>query len=101
MTEIRHQVLAHCDMIRVELRRNEFLDIDLAQRLADAILLLLNDYATYSEEHQLLIAGAARYFIHAEDADPDVTSILGFDDDVAVLNYVLALIGRQELRLDN
>ena len=35
----------------------------------------------------------------ADDAEPDTLSLLGFDDDVAVLNYVLDQVGATELKI--
>lgn len=38
--------------------------------------------------------------IEANDVDPDTGSLLGFDDDVIVLNFVLDKIGRSDLRVE-
>lgn len=94
------EIVDHVDEIRRALRHNEFLDIDTAERLASTLQLLLAEYFLFAEKEQKLIAGAARYFVHAADADPDTGSVLGLDDDTAVLNYVVEAIGRPELRVE-
>ena len=92
-------IAEHVEEIKQALQHNEFLDIDLAGRLANTLLLLLGDLDNYSDHRRNLIAGAARYFIHPRDADPDTGSVLGLDDDVTVLNYVLDAVGKPELKV--
>jgi hypothetical protein len=46
-----------------------------------------------------LIVGASRYFIRNHDVQDDTKSLLGFDDDTAVLNYVLVELGHGEMRI--
>ncbi len=98
--ELQAQVLAHVTHIRDQLRTNEFLDIDLAERLADKLVQLLQGLAAYSQEDQRLIVGAARYFVSDDDAEPDTQSILGLDDDLAVFNYVVTQLGQPDLRIE-
>ncbi|MFQ5434135.1 MAG: hypothetical protein ACE5FD_04595, partial [Anaerolineae bacterium] len=78
----------------------EFLDIDTAKRLAAVLITLLDEYSTFSPSHRALIIGAVRYFLQDRDAEPDTTSLLGFDDDTIVLNHVLAAIGLSERKVD-
>ena len=42
---------------------------------------------------------AARYFVRELDVDPDTTSLLGLEDDAAVINFVLDAIGQPELKV--
>ena len=94
LSELKAEISDHVEEIKQALKHNEFLDIDTAERLANTLLILLNEYNQYPEQQQTLIAGAARYFVHPLDADPDTGSVLGLDDDTAVLNYVLDTIGK-------
>jgi len=80
------------------LARNEFTDIEMAHKIAALLSLLLEEYPTAPDTHRALIVGAARYFVLATDAEPDL-SLLGFEDDALVLNYVLEQIGHPELRI--
>ena len=58
---------------------------------------LLDNYASCAEPQRRLIVGAARYFAQSEDVEADTASVMGFDDDMEVLNYVLLAIGRADL----
>lgn len=46
------------------------------------------------EEHRRLIQAAVLYFVNVEDSDTDVESLIGFDDDAAVVEAVAVAIGR-------
>jgi hypothetical protein len=84
---------------KIALQQNEFLDIRLAQEIASRLRHILDDYGRFSVDHQALIVGAVRYFVKDDDAEHDLHSILGLDDDTAVLNYLLDTIGQPELKL--
>ena len=81
------------------LRVNEFLDISTLEKIANTLKVLLEDIQKYPAEKQKLIIGAAHYFIKDDDVYADFESLLGFDDDIAVLNYVLMKIDREDLRI--
>ncbi len=98
--QLEKQVRLYVGEIRQALAQNEFLDVATVERMADVLAGLLNEYETYSEMHRALIVGAARYFAKSDDAEPDTVSLLGFDDDVAVLNYVLEAVGLAELKIE-
>ncbi len=100
LSQLRERVHLHVQETRQALARNEFLDIEMVERAADILDTLLDRYKTYSEPHRALIVGAARYFTEMDDADPDTKSLLGFDDDVAVLNFVLDTIGMGALKIE-
>lgn len=86
------QVDAYLETVRAALPDNEFIDIDLATRIADACKDLLALYPKLSEKDRASVVGAARYFIEQHDADDDLESVLGFEDDMEVVNFVIALI---------
>ncbi len=97
--QLEEQVRLYVGEIQQALEQNEFLDVAMAERMADVLAGLLGEYETYSEMHRALIVGAAHYFAKSDDAEPDTVSLLGFDDDVAVLNYVLEVVGSGELKI--
>ena len=98
--ELKREVKAYLSKFEGALAYNEFLDIDTAKKLARVFDILLSQYEGYSEREKSLVFGAAQYFIHDLDAQPDTQSILGLDDDVQVLNFVLDEIGRPDLKVD-
>jgi len=93
------QIHAHIQQIHLALESNEFLDINAAQQGADLLIDLVNHLDDYSAEKQGFIIGAARYFILDEDNEPDTKSLLGFDDDIKVLNFVLRKLGKSTLEV--
>ena len=94
--DIHHQV-TH---IQQALAYNEFIDVDTARRVAKILMTLLEDYTHFNFKQRALINGAARYFSTELDAKPDTGSILGLDDDVLVLNFVLDQIGLSDKKVD-
>jgi hypothetical protein len=78
---IERQVHQHVEKIRQALSQNEFLDVETVERMADVLTGLLDRYETYSESHKALIVEAVRYFVKADDAEPDTVSLLGFDSE--------------------
>jgi uncharacterized membrane protein YkvA (DUF1232 family) len=89
----------HLSRVQKALKHNEFLDVSTAERIAEIVKKLLGDIEKYPQNKRKLIVGAARYFVKSDDAQADLNSLLGFDDDVAVLNYVLIELGHTEMRI--
>ena len=98
--ELAERVLAHLETLRQVGLVNKTLDETTAQALTDRLAGLLAEFERLPEDHQLLVVGAARYFTRSRDIQPDFSSTAGFEDDVAVLNFVLQQIGRGNLRLE-
>ncbi len=92
-------VKQHVSQVRIALVANEFLDVALAERIAKLLMDLLGRIESYPAPKQRLIVGASRYFVRSNDAQADLSSLLGFDDDAAVLNYVLVELGHGNLRI--
>ena len=91
-------VSSHLNTINKAFKKNEFLDVSTAKKISEKLIQLLRDIDSCPIEHQKSIVGASRYFVEDVDTEPDTTSIIGFDDDLAVLNYVLKTIGQSELK---
>jgi hypothetical protein len=78
-------------------------DVDptLANALSEASLRLLGTLSeTSPESTRRLVQAAVRYFVIEEDADSDLDSILGLDDDAEVLNAVLRKLGHDSWVVD-
>lgn len=72
-------------------------DPTLAKALAEASLRLLGTLNESSPENtRRLVQAAVRYFIIEDDADSDLDSILGLDDDAEVMNAVLKKLGHDK-----
>lgn len=96
---LKAAVAEHTLQVRLAMQRNEFLDLAAAEALAHGLNALFDQYLDSPPTHQALIVGAARYFVRRDDAEGDLISVLGFDDDTTVFNYVAGAIGRPELKV--
>ena len=96
--ELRRQLSAHRRLILEATQSGEFVDLGLAEHVAEACVGLLDGLTEDTPEQQRrLVQLAVRYFVRADDAEGDLTSVSGFDDDAAVLNAVARQLGREEL----
>ena len=98
--ELRRELQAYLKKLEGALAQNEFLDIDTAKQMVGVFNILLDQFDAFSKKGKALIFGAVQYFVQDRDAQPDTKSVLGLDDDVFVLNYVLDEIGRPELQVE-
>lgn len=74
-------------------------DVETAERMATVFGQLLSHGADYAADERALLRGAIEYFLMTDDADGDLEDVLGFDDDVRVLNSVLGRIDRADLMI--
>lgn len=100
LIELSSQITTHLQKVKEALQHNEFIDLSLATQIATVLIQLLKEISKYPNTKRGLITGAVRYFTRGQDVQADFTSILGFDDDAAVLNYVLTEIGRSDLKVE-
>ena len=98
--DLRRELQAYLKKLKGALAHNEFLDIDTAKQMVGVFNNLLDQFDTFSIKEKALIFGAVQYFVQDRDAQPDTKSVMGLDDDVYVLNYVLVEIGRPELKVE-
>jgi hypothetical protein len=95
--QLKAAVAAHLEEVHRAVKPEAFLDLGLAVRMAAILDELLDHYASYAEPQQKLMVGAARYFAQTTDVEADTASVMGFDDDMEVLNHVLLALGRPDL----
>jgi hypothetical protein len=86
-------------VVRVEKAAGEssVTDVETARKLAHALQQLIAGAEGYSDDQRALVRGASEYFMLTGDDQDDLEDILGFDDDVRVLNVVAELLGRSDL----
>ena len=81
-------------------RGDDDVDLTLARGIGEALQRLLAATTDASPEaDRRLLQAAIRYFVIEDDANADQQSLVGFDDDAAVVNAVLARLGRQAWRV--
>jgi uncharacterized membrane protein YkvA (DUF1232 family) len=77
--------------------KSEAIDLSLALRIAQRLRAVLQSWETYPAPHQAAIQAAIAYYALNEDGHSDLQTLAGFEDDAAVVNAVLAYIGRRDL----
>ena len=75
-------------------------DVEMAERIASCFEQLLLSASGFAPDERALIRGAVEYFLLSDDADGDIENVVGFDDDVRVLNSVLKRVERPDLIID-
>jgi uncharacterized membrane protein YkvA (DUF1232 family) len=97
VTELTKQVR---DYLRTLARRSDWHDENIDPKLARALVdtalkLLATVQADTAEPTRCLVQAAVRYLVIEDDAQSDLGSILGLDDDAEVMNAVLRHLGRE------
>ncbi len=91
-------VRSHLVALREAEAAEEMMDSRLGKELAEASEQLLHRFADETnEDARLLIQAAVRYFVLNEDAEGDMDSLVGFDDDAEVFNVVVEELGHGDL----
>jgi hypothetical protein len=81
-------------------RQRADLDVHLAEMILRTCRTLLeDDWGNLDSTQQSLVRLACVYYLDSDDADGDLESPFGFEDDALILNLVLDFIGRTELRV--
>jgi len=83
----------YLEQVRDCLGENEFLDINLAERLVATCRNLISACNQQDAEQVALVVAGIRYFLDPDDAEADCESVLGFDDDAQVVNWVIQATG--------
>jgi uncharacterized membrane protein YkvA (DUF1232 family) len=94
--EIRERLKTYLDFVARVAQVNPTVDESLGGRISETLEQLLK--LTPPEKFKYVQA-AARYFIEDEDAEADLVSAGGFDDDILVVNAVCHHLGHDELQL--
>ena len=98
--ELRGAVETHLEAVRIAAAGTPIIDLDLAERVGAACLMLLKDYRGASRARRRWIQIACRYFAQVHDGEDDFTSVIGFDDDADVVNHALEHLGRGDLHIE-
>ena len=105
--EVKEETLAdlllranqHVEQARQAHSRNPYINARMAEAIGKTIEAIATNWDSLLPDSQYWFRGAIQYFIHSDDSEPDFASIIGFDDDVEVLNSCLQLAGKRELCL--
>ena len=92
-SELRVLIDRYLAELRSALAANEFVDLATALAVADRCMVLLDFAAEKSPKERHLAATAVEYFLAEDDGEHDTDSIIGFDDDLAVVHAVASALG--------
>ena len=97
------RIAEYLDSVEARAKDNVMTDTETAVRVANALTELVQ---TDCENPQLtapgraLLRGAIEYFVLTGDNQDDLGELLGFDDDVRVVNAVSQVLHRPDLHID-
>jgi hypothetical protein len=96
---LRGRIAVHLDSLEEQSFSHEFLDLELARVLTDGLTELIDGASGYDAEERSLVRGAVDYYVLPTDAENDVTSPIGLEDDARVFNAVCRALGRSTLEI--
>jgi hypothetical protein len=100
LRQLQADIETHLDVLDGQRHRNEFIDVELARDVAKALVALTADADRLTDGQRALLRGAIDYFLLTDDADDDLTSPIGLEDDARVVNHVCDQLGRTDVTVD-
>lgn len=98
---LRMEVRAWQSRMHTILEDHELVDVELGDKLARTCLRLLQWLGPEpAAEHHRLVHLACRYLACDDDGESDFDSVLGLDDDAAVINAVVEVLGKPQWRVE-
>lgn len=94
---LRSDLEHHLEVIDTRSFDFELLDVDLARRITHAFIELIDGAERFDADQRALLYAGIDYYVLTDDAENDLTSPIGLEDDAAVLNVVCARLGREDL----
>ncbi|SDE49842.1 hypothetical protein SAMN04488504_107299 [Myxococcus virescens] len=89
VAELASAIAAHLEAVDEAQRSNEFIDLEKARSLAQLARQLTERLETLPPQRRIIAAAAILYFVTPDDAEDDLASSVGFDDDTEVLQSAL------------
>ena len=78
-------------------KNNPVVDFETAQKLSAAFAALETLWSDLEDDAKICLKAAMYYYALDEDDEPDLESMLGFDDDVAIANACFRAAGLNSL----
>ena len=91
--QLQQAIQRHLEAVKAGQQDNEFIDIDRAHVLAESAGKLIRALDSLSPQGRIVAAAAVLYFVTPNDAEDDLSSSVGFDDDAEVLESALTRLG--------
>lgn len=93
---LRQALADHLKVVEARAAEREHVELALAGDLVASFTALIEGGGLDDEQRALLV-GAIDYFLEARDAEDDLTSPIGFEDDAYIANTAFERLGRTDL----
>lgn len=98
LSQLRPRLIEH--LAKVQAVDYEFAQVELAECLATNLAAAIDDADDLDDDARATLGAAIAYFVSSKDAESDLRSPIGLEDDAFVVNEAFALIGRSDLAID-
>lgn len=96
--QLRPRITEH--LAQVQAVDYEFAQVELAERIATNLGDAIDGAEGLTDDARATIGAAVAYFVSSKDAESDLRSPIGLEDDAFVVNEAFQLIGRDDLAID-
>lgn len=90
----------YVELAKQSLSKNEFIDIESAEKLAEISHFLISRFDKFTKEQKSLAVASIYYFVESDDDEHDFDSMFGFEDDVEVMNRILDKLELSEKKIE-
>ena len=90
----------YVSLAKKSLSKNEFIDIESAEKLAETSHFLISRFDKFTIEQKSLAVASIYYFVESDDDEHDFDSMFGFEDDVDVMNRILEILELSEKKIE-
>ena len=90
----------YVNFAKQSLSKNEFIDIESAEKLAETSHFLISQFDNFTEEQKSLAVASIYYFVETDDNEHDFDSMFGFEDDIEVMNRILEKLELTEKKIE-
>jgi len=90
----------YVSLAKKSLSKNEFIDIESAEKLAETSHFLISRFDKFTIEQKSLAVASIYYFVESDDDEHDFDSMFGFEDDVDVMNRILEKLELSEKKIE-
>lgn len=99
LADLRRQLDDHLGTIERAAEHREFVQVDLGRRLVEAFRAVLADDDGLDDDGRATVRAAVDYFVQTNDAEDDLFSPIGLEDDAFIANAAFEAVGRADLNV--
>lgn len=91
---------AHLQKARNAQAQNPVVNVALAEGIVERFEAVVQDWDNIATHPAVWLCAAMKYFVSLDDEEPDLESLVGFEDDCEVLNACLEFAGLETLKIN-